>query len=797
MASKWRTMRIAVVTPLFPTAEEPHRGLPIFQTVQALKHYADVSVCSIHAAYPREAQRNRVTYSESSGVHVTQLTYPGVPLLSRPWNGAVSARYLYPHVAEIKPDLVLSYWIYPEGYGALRVADALGVKSIVSSRGSDLRAISDPITRRKVSETLARSAYVLTVSEDLRRRAIALGSSPDRTVTIPNGVDHRLFRFESQAEGRRRLGLAGDSKIILYVGRQSKEKGVPELLASFADLAKSDPALQLVCIGDGPLKSRAQATAAALGFGDRARMLGSQPPSEIARWMHAADVFCLPSYSEGCPNVVIEALACGCPVVATDVGGIPDLVNTSSSLLVAPGDGAALAAALRAGLSRNWDRAAVSAACTRTWDDVAKETVAACEAAVSQSARKLPARRTSKRLKITVVTSYFPISEATYRGHSAFHTLLYLKDMADVNVICPLAAYPHFGGARLRFSHDRDYTHHPKQFPTTYVGYPAIPGLTRPINGWVCERILLPLLRASQPDVVLNYWLYPDGFGAVQAGRKLGVPVIVGSIGSDLRCIADPVTRHFVRRTLAESAGVITVSEELRQQALAFGIDPGKVTAILNGCDTSIFFNGDRAEARASLGVPAQEEIVLFVGSMLESKGLPELIAAFAAMAATRPGVRLVMIGEGPYAAIAERDTVRLRLQGRISVLGAKSSVDVGRWMRACDIFCLPSRSEGCPNVVVEALCSGRPVVASDIGGIPELVDASCGILTPPGDSGRLRTALETALTQRWDTDAIAARLKRGWQDVAADTYAVCLRLYQASLNGAPEQPNSQPFRAT
>jgi teichuronic acid biosynthesis glycosyltransferase TuaC len=222
-----------------------------------------------------------------------------------------------------------------------------------------------------------------------------------------------------------------------------------------------------------------------------------------------------------------------------------------------------------------------------------------------------------------------------------------------------------------------------------------------------------------------------------------------------------------VRQTMLRADAVITVSEELRQVALTEGIAPQKVTTVLNGCDHSMFYPGDRGEARRELGVAQDAKVILFVGSLLETKGLGELTEAFAGLA---KGMKLVVVGQGPFEA---------QLHGRESVLlaGRQDTNGVARWMRACDIFCLPSHSEGCPNVVVEALSCGRPVVATNVGGIPELVNESCGILIPPRDPEKLRAALENALSRSWPTTPMFTRT---WEDVANETFAICERLYAA-----------------
>ena len=122
-------------------------------------------------------------------------------------------------------------------------------------------------------------------------------------------------------------------------------------------------------------------------------------------------------------------------------------------------------------------------------------------------------------------------------------------------------------------------------------------------------------------------------------------------------------------------------------------------------------------------------------------------------------------------------------------MLGRQPSATVAAWMRAADLFCLPSYSEGCPNVVVEALGCGCPVVATAVGGIPELVDERCGMLVPPRDAGKLSEALEAALARSWDRPGIAAMLQRGWEVVAEEVFAVCCNVANGQNAAAAVMP--------
>jgi teichuronic acid biosynthesis glycosyltransferase TuaC len=144
--------RLAVITSLFPIREEPYRGQPIYQTVLALQQFADIKVFCPMAVYPPGFRPASYVYRRADrsyappGAPVEYLEYLTVPVFGRRWNGFSSGRAAYRHVREFRPDLVLSYWLYPDGAGAVAIANRLGVPVVVGSRGSDLLKIPDRVT---------------------------------------------------------------------------------------------------------------------------------------------------------------------------------------------------------------------------------------------------------------------------------------------------------------------------------------------------------------------------------------------------------------------------------------------------------------------------------------------------------------------------------------------------------------------------------------------------------------------------------------------------------------------------
>lgn len=382
-------MRILVVTSQFPIAGEPNRGRPILQTVRELARLADVRVISPVATYPRWARPRSYLFraplpQQMQDCDTEYVSYPALPMVSRPFNGHLCGMAITEAMARFAPDVVLSYWLYPDAFGAMRAASRLGIPWVAGARGSDLR-VRDAVSRMLTGQVVRRARRLLVVSEDLRRVAIErYGAAPDRTITIPNGCNAAIFHPASRSEARRQLGIDEGAKLIVYVGRLVAEKGLRELLEATAMLSQAHPRVELALIGDGPLRDELDQSARRIA-GVPVHLPGAMDASMVARWMAASDLVTLPSYSEGHPNVLVEALASGRPVVATHVGGIPEVVDASCGVLVAPRDVHALSVALGQVMDRRWDPDALARRFSRDWSGVARETLQVCMDAFSEA----------------------------------------------------------------------------------------------------------------------------------------------------------------------------------------------------------------------------------------------------------------------------------------------------------------------------------------------------------------------------------------------------------------------------
>ena len=237
--------------------------------------------------------------------------------------------------------------------------------------GSDLNVQAEyPLRRRQIRSALRGSGAVVAVSRALADKAISIGADPARVSVIYNGVDSALFFPGSRREARLRLQVSSDARLMLFVGNLKVTKGCLDLLEAFPAVLAALPRAQLVYVGAGPSQAALLDRAAALGCAERVRLVGEIPHAALGDWFRAADLLCLPSHNEGVPNVVLEAMACGTPVVATRVGGIPEVVPDYAGILVPVGEQVALSAALIKASEHEWNNTQIALhAGDFRWDD--------------------------------------------------------------------------------------------------------------------------------------------------------------------------------------------------------------------------------------------------------------------------------------------------------------------------------------------------------------------------------------------------------------------------------------------
>ena len=390
-------MRVLCVTRIFPNRAEPSFGPYNRKQLAALQDIGwDVAVvnpipwfpgaglfegktrASLGASVPKTD-----TIANLEVIHPRFMHIPRVTLVHPPFYAAGVAREAF---ARRKSDVILSPFAYPDGVASVLIGQALGIPVAIKLHGGDMNvAAKTPPAKRWLSWAFQKVSRVVAVSYPLAQAAAAFGVPWSKIAVVEDGVDSSLFKIRDRREAKRSVGLDASRRHIVYVGRLEKRKGTLELNEAFQTLAERVPDVDLVLVGDG--ESTAECQAFAEKMKGRVILTGNVGPDDVAIYYSASDITTLPSHAEGTPNSIIEALACGVPVVATNVGGIPDMIHSRRmGELVPPKDVPALIAAFETALATTYDPRAIVAATGRgTWHDSARALAHVLEGAAEAS----------------------------------------------------------------------------------------------------------------------------------------------------------------------------------------------------------------------------------------------------------------------------------------------------------------------------------------------------------------------------------------------------------------------------
>lgn len=272
-----------------------------------------------HATVPRHEERNGIRVE-----HPRYLLLPKIGMNSAPASlaraGLKAARKLI--AAGYEFDLIDAHYFYPDGVAATMIGKALGKPVVITARGTDINLIPQyEKPRRMILQAAADCAAIVTVSAALKQTIVSLGVTADKIEVLRNGVDLELFHPEDRAAARVKLGA--NRFALASVGNLIPEKGHHLAIEALRDL----PDAELFIAGGGPEAARLGALAVSMGVADRMRLLGVLPQAELRSLYSASDALVLASAREGWPNVLLEAMACGTPVVAPAVGGIAEIVG--------------------------------------------------------------------------------------------------------------------------------------------------------------------------------------------------------------------------------------------------------------------------------------------------------------------------------------------------------------------------------------------------------------------------------------------------------------------------------------
>jgi len=350
-------VRVLVFSTLYPNAAQPNHGVFVENRLRHTLELGGLEATvlapvpyfpSAHPVFGRYAAFARAPQREARhGLEVLHPRFLVAPKIGVAWTPESLFRCGLRAVRALQAqgqafDVIDAHYFYPDGVAAARLGQALKLPVVITGRGSDLTQLAEaPRLRAQIHWAAHEASALVTVCEDLRRKLLSLGAPEARTLVLRNGVDLKRFTPLDREAARAALGVGGF--VLLSVGSLIPRKGhdlTIEALTRHTDCT-------LLIAGQGPMRGELEALAHRLRVADRVRFLGEIPHADLPKVYAAADVMVLASSREGWANVLLESMACGTPVLATDVNGAREIVRSpAAGLLVRNRTAAALAGVL-------------------------------------------------------------------------------------------------------------------------------------------------------------------------------------------------------------------------------------------------------------------------------------------------------------------------------------------------------------------------------------------------------------------------------------------------------------------
>jgi glycosyltransferase involved in cell wall biosynthesis len=473
------------------------------------------------------------------------------------------------------------------------------------------------------------------------------------------------------------------------------------------------------------------------------------------------------SLADNMPVSILEALACGVPIISTSVGGVPYLVkHKETALLVEPRDSKAMTEAVLS-LLRNPENAramvvkGLAEIQNYTWAKVKQDLLSAYAAVAEAECEAQP--------RLLVYSSLFPSSTTPNAGLFIRERMFRVAKQLPVTVVSPRPWFPGQGLVRRFRPHVRPRTLKQELQDGVTVYYPrffSIPLIFKQFDGVFMALgsylLLRRLRRLKRYSLIDAHFAYPDGYAATLLGKWLELPICITLRGTEVPHSMNRRLRPYLVRSLLRATRIFSVSESLRQHAIALGVEPDKIHVVANGVDIDTFYPLDRLEARRRLGIAADSKVLVSVGALVERKGFHRVIKILPELLKKHPNLQYLIIGgasaEGDMRTELEQLVSRMGLNDCVHFLGTMPPSELKWPLSTADLFVLATSNEGWANVFLEAMACGLPVIATDVGGNAEVVCRSyLGAIVPFRDQTALRDALQAALSRTWDRDRIRA----------------------------------------
>lgn len=395
---------------------------------------------------------------------------------------------------------------------------------------------------------------------------------------------------------------------------------------------------------------------------------------------------------------------------------------------------------------------------------------------IAESGVRLTTEVAGKPVRLLTFSTLYPNAAQPVHGVMVENRLRHLLGTGEVTarVIAPIPWFPstspRFGSYAVFARAPRDETRnglavaHPRFVVIPKIGAGAAPLLLASAAHAAVAR------EAANFDVIDAHYFYPDGVAAALIAKRLGKPLVITARGSDINVLPQtPIPRRWIRWAAERANAIITVSAALRDALRGLDVRNARIEVLRNGVDLAQFAPLERMEARRLLRWE-DGQVIISVGKLLEAKGHDLVIRALASI----PETKLVIVGEGPFRHELERLAKEQGVAERVHLLGEVPHAELRTYYCAADVAVLASAREGMPNVVLESLACGTPTVATDVGGIGEVLPDFAGALLRERTVAAVRAGLERVLRVRPARDAIRRHAEGfGWAPVVRSQIAL------------------------
>ncbi len=380
-------LKILVITSVFPNEKQPTLGTFVRERMLHVARHCDVKVVGPVSWFPfirylKKNYRPSVPKIEvQSGIEIYHPKFFNFPGLFKCLDGVLfffsSILILHKIRRHFDFDIIDAHFAYPDGLGAVLLGRFFNKPVTITLRGTIVPLSKFRLRRFQISFALKRADVVFSVCKALKDKAVSLGVQENKIVVVSNGVDTNKFRPINQREIRKELNLPLNKKIIISIGATVKRKGFHKIIQALPFVTKNKTDILLVIVGgasvEGNFKPELDRLVEKLSLKEYVFFAGNIPHHDIYKWLNASDIFCLATSNEGWANVLLESLACGKPVITTNVGGNREVISSSDyGILVSPEDKNGLEKALLRAFEKEWDDVKlINYACQNSWDNTA------------------------------------------------------------------------------------------------------------------------------------------------------------------------------------------------------------------------------------------------------------------------------------------------------------------------------------------------------------------------------------------------------------------------------------------